>query len=124
VPSEPSSPEEAKKVSCFARPRWKVWSNLANCPAAEAPPKASSLVPNDIENTVPAGYFATAQSMAFIMFGMPCTPWVSATGVPMRTMCALGAIAYAHWTSRFASPAQPSADVGPAWPLPLPVAWV
>ena len=80
-------------MSCLASPRWKVWSNFANWGAADAPPKASSLVPKDIENTVPAGYFAMAQSIAFMKLGIPCTPWVSATGVPMSTMCALGAMA-------------------------------
>ena len=80
-------------MSCLASPRWKVWSNLANCCRTDEPANASSLVPNDIENTVPAGYFAMAQSMAFIRFGRPCTPWVSAGGVASRTMCAFGAMA-------------------------------
>jgi len=63
-----------------------------------------------------------AESMAFMRLGNPCTPCVSAGGVAKSTMCALGAMAYAHWTSRLASPAHPSADVGPEVPEPFPVA--
>ena len=92
TPVEPSSPERAKNVSRLASPRWKVRSNLANC-ALAAPAKACSSVPKDIEKTVPAGYFEIAQSMAFIRLGRPCTPCVSAGGVAISTMCALGAIA-------------------------------
>ena len=94
-------------MSLFARPRWNVASNLVNCALAAAAAERRSSVPKDIENTVPDGYFAIAASMAFMRFGRPCTPCVSAGGVASSTMCAFGAIAYAHSMSRVASPAQP-----------------
>ena len=66
---------------------------------------------------MPDGYVSIAWSIALKMFGKPCTPSVSAGGTASSTMCAFGAIAYAHWTSSAASPAQPAAEPGPDWPL-------
>jgi hypothetical protein len=58
-----------------------------------------------------------AWSIASKRFGNPCTPRVSAGGTASRTMCAFGAIAYAHCTSSAASTAQPAAEPGPDCPF-------
>src|SRR4029079_10055667 len=116
APVVPSSPEAAKNESPFAIPRWyvcskrEVWTHLA-------PPNVCSATPRLSEKTVPEGYVSIAWSIALKMFGKPCTPSVSAGGTGSRTMCDFGAIAYAHWTSSAASPAQPAAAPGPDWPL-------
>src|SRR5260370_36672329 len=44
------------------------------------------------------------------MPGKPCTPSVSAGFAATSTMCASGAIACAHWTSRLVSSAQPTGE--------------
>jgi len=51
--------------------------------------------------------------------GRPWTPRVSAGGVASSTMCASGAMAYAHWTSSLASTDQPAAEHGPEMPFDL-----
>src|SRR5262249_35045684 len=121
VPVAPSSPEDAKNVSPLSKPLWKTASYLAIWALAEPPVKFCSAKPKLIENTVPDGYLSIAPEIALNRFGMPCTPSVAAGGTASRTMCACGAIAYAHSMSSDASPAQPSAAHGPECCVPLPL---
>src|SRR5262249_42204923 len=87
----------------------------------DPPLKSCSGKPKLIENVVPDGYVSMAFEIALNRFGMPWTPSVSAGGTASRTMCACGAIAYAHSMSSDASPAQPSAAQGPECCVPLPL---
>src|SRR6516225_3121513 len=119
-PRLPKSPVEAKKLSCLARPAWNTWSNLAVWTAA-APPKACSVAPSDMENTVPGGVASISPEIALNRFGKPCTPRVSAGGTASSTMCASGAIEYAHSMSSVASPDHNAAAHGPDRPLLLQV---
>src|SRR5487761_162351 len=118
----PESPAAAKKLSCLARPAWKTWSNFAVW-AAAAPPNVCSVAANDIENTVPGGVAAISPEIALNRLGKPCTPSVSAGGTASSTMCASGAIEYAHSMSSVASPDQPAAAQEPDRPLPWQALW-
>jgi len=120
TPREPLSPEEAKNESPFAIPFWNTASNFDVWTWA-APPKVCSVTPKLIEKTVPDGVASISWLIPLKRVGKPCTPSVSAGGTARRTMCACGAIAYAHSMSSVASPAQLAAAAGPDWPLPLAV---
>src|SRR5262249_26986925 len=120
MPRLPKSPVAAKKLSCLARPAWNTWSNRAVWTAA-APPKACSVAASDKENTVPGGVASISPEIALNRFGKPCTPRVSAGGTASSTMCASGAIEYAHSMSSVASPDHKAAAHGPDRPLLLQV---
>src|SRR5262249_28314053 len=76
-----------------------------------------------MENTVPGGVAAISPEIALNRFGKPCTPSVSAGGTASSTMCASGAIEYAHSMSSVASPDHNAAAHGPDKPLLWQVLW-
>ena len=100
---EPPSPEEAKTVTLLACASTKAWRS---CLSAASPLlKAPSPEPK-LWLMTSTWWLSISACSAFIICWKPCTPSVSAVGVVTSMMLAIGAVAWAHSTSRATSRSQ------------------